>query len=69
MTTVFHSDEISCGGCTSTIEKQLSAMPGVSSVKGDPESKMVTVEHDESLSVDSLLARLDEIGFESTVQR
>lgn len=69
MTTVFHSDEISCGGCTSTIERGLSAVAGVSAVKGDPETKLVTVEHDESLSVESILAKLDEIGFESTVQR
>ena len=69
MTTVFKSEDISCGGCTATIEKELGQLPGVSSVKGDPETKLVTVEYDDSLGAEAILAKLDEIGFESVVQR
>ena len=32
-----------CGGCASSIEKSLSRVPGVSSVKADVESKLVEV--------------------------
>lgn len=69
MTTVFKSEDISCGGCTATIEKELGRMQGVTSVKGDPETKLVTVEYDDSLGAEAILAKLDEIGFESVVQR
>ena len=67
MKTVFHSEDISCGGCTSTIEKELSPMQGIASVTGDPETKQVVVEHEESLSIDDILAKLDDLGFESKV--
>ena len=64
----FHSNEISCGGCTSSIEKGLSAVEGVSSVSGDPDAKTVDVEYDDSkVTTDAILAKLDEIGFESTL--
>jgi copper chaperone CopZ len=66
---VFKSEEIACGGCTATIEKELSQLPGVVSVNGDSATKLVTVEHDDSLPVEGILAKLDEIGFESTVAR
>jgi copper chaperone CopZ len=69
VTTVFKSEDISCGGCTATIERELGRLPGVSSVKGDPESKLVTVEYDDTLPVEEILAKLDAIGFESVVQR
>jgi copper chaperone CopZ len=63
VTTLVRSEEIHCGGCTATIEKSLSAMPGVSQVKGDPESKIVTIEHDDSVTVESILEKMDEAGF------
>ncbi len=67
MTTVFYSNDIECGGCTAAIEEELSKLSGVVSVKGDPGTKLVTVEHIATLSVDEILAKLNEIGFESTV--
>ncbi len=64
----FHSDDISCGGCTASIEAGLSAVDGVSHVSGDPETKVVEVEFDEvSLSSEAILAKLDEIGFSATI--
>lgn len=64
----FHSGDISCGGCTSSIEKGLTGVNGVNSVSGDPDAKTVDVEFDESqVSTDALLAKLDEMGFESTL--
>jgi Cu+-exporting ATPase len=66
VTTVLRSDEIMCGGCTATIEKALSALPGVSVVSGDAETKLVTVEHDDSVSVEELIEKMDEAGFEAS---
>ena len=63
MKTQVRSEEIHCGGCTATIEKSLSAMPGVSQVKGDPETKTVTIEHDDTVSVETILEKMDEAGF------
>ena len=64
----FHSDDISCGGCTSSIEDGLSQVDGVAHVSGDPETKVVEVEYDEtSLTSDAILAKLDEIGFSATI--
>ena len=64
----FHSDGISCGGCTSSIEDGLSAVDGVANVSGDPETKVVEVEFDEvTLSSEAILAKLDEIGFSATI--
>ena len=64
----FHSDNISCGGCTSSIEDGLSQIDGVAHVWGDPETKVVEVEFNElSLSSEAILAKLDEIGFAATI--
>lgn len=68
MTAVFFSEDISCGGCTSSIEKGLTPVAGVKSVVGSPDDKKVTVEFDEgAVSVEKLLALLDEMGFESKI--
>jgi copper chaperone CopZ len=55
---------ISCGHCVMTIERELSEMPGVASVKADKESRTVAVEWDEAeTDWDGVAALLDEIGF------
>ncbi len=64
----FHSEDISCGGCTASIEDGLSQVDGVAHVSGDPETKVVEVEYDESaLTSDEIVAKLDEIGFAATI--
>lgn len=63
MTTKVRSGDISCGGCTATIEKALSAVPGIEHVDGDPATKVVTVLHDESVTLATILAKMDEAGF------
>ena len=65
--TVLRSDDIACGGCTSSIESALSALAGVKSVAGDPETKIVVVDHDESVTVEALREAMDQIGFSSNV--
>jgi copper chaperone CopZ len=67
MKTTVHSEDIECSGCISSIEKALLELGGVSSVIGNPETKMVTVEHDDLMSIDELLKRMEDAGFESKV--
>jgi len=63
VTTVLRSDDIMCGGCTASIEKALSSVPGVSHVSGDPGTKTVTVEHEASVTLEEIVAKMDEAGF------
>ncbi|GBC60599.1 copper chaperone [Desulfonema ishimotonii] len=59
----FNISNISCGHCTSAIENELSELPGVSGVRGDIESKSVTVEWEAPATLDQILATLKEINY------
>ncbi|WP_028323100.1 heavy-metal-associated domain-containing protein [Desulfatirhabdium butyrativorans] len=54
---------ISCGHCVRTITNELAEIQGVSAVSGNPESKEITVEFEDALSVETILATLKEIGY------
>jgi len=55
---------ISCGHCTSTIERELSDLEGVTSVKADKESKTVTIEWNEPpITWKKIADLLNEIGY------
>lgn len=43
----FQVPNISCGHCVKTIEKEISALPGVRSVRGEEKSRTVSVRWDE----------------------
>lgn len=56
--------KISCGHCTSTIEREVSDLEGITSVKADKDSKMVTIEWNEpSITWTQIAELLDEIGY------
>lgn len=55
-------ENIKCGGCASTISKQLSAMPGVSGVKVDIENGEVGFEGD-GVDRDAVVERLAQLGY------
>ncbi len=61
----FSIPDISCGHCTSSIEKGLSAIAGVQSVSSSIENKTTTVEFDDIINVSQLIEELDNIGFEA----
>ena len=61
----FSIPDISCGHCTSYIEKGLSAIAGVQSVSSSIENKTTTVEFDDTINVSQLIEELDNIGFEA----
>jgi copper chaperone CopZ len=56
--------KISCGHCTSTIEREVSDLEGITSVKADKDSKMVTIEWNEPPATWTEIADLlNEIGY------
>ena len=59
----FNIPNISCGHCTAAIQKELTALDGISSVEGSPEAKTVTVEWGDPASEDSIRAMLQEINY------
>ena len=60
-----HVDNIKCGGCAHTIEKSLSAIPGVSSITVSPEKGEVAFEADPSLRP-KVAKALHAIGYPET---
>ena len=54
---------ISCGHGTATIERELSGMEGVESVKADPETKKVRIAFGPPATWEAVTALLAEIGF------
>lgn len=58
-------DSISCEGCCNTIKEEIAALPGVTSVEANPETKLVEI-HVADASFDSkvVLDRLNEIKYD-----
>ena len=56
-------NNISCGHCVATIQKELHEIEGVIQVHGDPETKSVTVEWRFPVTASEIEARLAEIGY------
>ena len=55
---------ISCGHCVMAIKKAVAKLQGVSSVEGDPGTKMVTVSYDPSqVPLESIEATMAEEGY------
>jgi len=54
---------ITCGHCVMAIQRELGEMEGVSSVKGDPQDKEITVTFDAPVTLDRIRAVLSEINY------
>ena len=55
---------INCGHCTSTIERELAELEGITSVKADVDTKTVAIEWNElSIAWTQITDLLDEIGY------
>lgn len=65
MTTItVKAPDISCGNCVAHVEKDISALEGVSAVKAEVDSKLVTITYDEArLSRDQIAEAMDEAGY------
>ena len=56
-----------CGACESAVTDALTAVPGVSTVSVDLDSKLVRVEHDrERAATDQLREAIEDTGFDVT---
>jgi copper chaperone len=63
-----HVANINCGHCTSTIEREVGELEGVTSVKADQDSKMVTIQWNEPPAHWEQIAELlKEIGYPATL--
>jgi copper chaperone len=60
---VYNVPNISCGHCLATIERELGAVQGVESVKGDLATKQVTVSYDDEAVLARVEELLQEIGY------
>jgi copper chaperone CopZ len=54
---------LSCGGCVNTITKNLIAISGVEKVEVDLSTSIVTVSHNETVSVEKLIEKLTSLGY------
>ena len=55
---------ITCGHCTSTIEREISELEGITSVKADIDTQTVTVEWNElTVAWEQITDLLHEIGY------
>jgi copper chaperone CopZ len=54
---------LKCSGCAKTIQNKLSEIPGVLTVKVDPEQASVKVEHEESTLRSSISEHLKTLGY------
>ena len=56
--------DISCGNCVAHIEKDVSALAGVAAVKGEVDTRQVTITFDESkVSREQIAETMDEAGY------
>jgi copper chaperone CopZ len=64
-TKTFQAPAIHCGHCTMTIQREVGELAGVTSVKADQNTKMVTCLASSALGQDQ---RLDEIGYPARIE-
>ncbi len=64
MTITLKIEGMTCGHCTASVEKALSAVPGVSGAKADLAAKTATVTAADSVDKKALAAAVDDIGFD-----
>ncbi len=63
MEKTFRVPNISCGHCVMSIKNELSDLPGVSAVSGDPATKEITVTWSEPASEEKIRKTLAEINY------
>ena len=59
----FAIPNISCGHCVMTIKNELSELPGVTGVDGNPETKTVDVQWEAPATLEKINATLKEINY------
>ncbi len=55
---------MTCGHCASAVTEEVSKIPGVTGVQVDVAAGRVTVESDQPVAADAVVAAVDEAGYE-----
>lgn len=63
MTTEFNVPTISCQHCVNAITKEVQGVQGVQNVKVDLSTKRVSVQADQSVPTETLVAAINEAGY------
>ncbi len=66
MTITMHIEGMTCGHCVASVEKALSAVPGVSGAKADLAAGTAVVTAGDGVDKKALSDAIDEIGFDVT---
>ncbi|WP_329316914.1 heavy-metal-associated domain-containing protein [Streptomyces sp. NBC_01262] len=64
MTVTYTVTGMSCGHCESAVTKEVSALPGVTDIKADAKSGLLTVAAEGPLDDEAVRAAVDEAGYE-----
>ena len=64
MKTILNVEGMMCSHCENRVTTVLSAIEGVTSVAVDLHAKTVTVEHSESVSLDTLKNEIEDQGYD-----
>lgn len=63
---VFKCPEVSCAGCQKHISESVNTLAGIKSVKVDLDTKLVTVEYDDSkTTAEKIKAAIEDAGYEA----
>jgi copper chaperone CopZ len=62
--TVYAVSGMSCGHCESAVSKEVTAIPGVTSVKAVAQTGLLTVASEQPLDEGTVRAAVDEAGYE-----
>lgn len=61
--TILRAEGFSCPSCVAKIEKRVGRLDGVKSVKVQFASARIEIDHDETVSVDELIAAVAKAGY------
>ncbi|MGV2928471.1 copper chaperone CopZ [Macrococcus capreoli] len=64
METILKVEGMTCGHCKKSVEGAVSELEGVKSAAVDLEAANVTIEHEESVSVDTMKAAIEDQGYD-----
>lgn len=68
ITEQFHVPDVSCAHCVNAITTEVSALPGIAKIDVNLDDKTVTVEHDAQVDVATIVAAINEAGYDEVAQ-
>lgn len=62
-TTTLTAPDIHCDGCANSIKRALGRVPGIETIDVNIETKVVTVNHEPTVTRETIVDKLDKAGF------